>query len=134
MRVLGPVDAAEDKKDFLDALNATLDKWWKVSNASTSDTSSPPFYSQGFDQVLLEKLLAVKLKTHGAVLHDSYTCDVFRSTSNRPFPTQRLSGPLFSSPGFPNFVGSNGQVLTLHEHGRCPQECRPREHQDWELC
>ena len=68
------------------------------------------------------------------VAHDSYLCHHFASDFNRPWPTQRISGPDFSAPEVLNFVGSNGGKITLANHGECPKQCRPKNHPDWLLC
>lgn len=66
--------------------------------------------------------------------HDSYTCRTFSNPGNRPWPTQRDSGPNFTQPEDVNFVGSNGGYISLPIHGACPVECRPANHQNWLLC
>ena len=51
---------------------------------------------------------------------------VYPSAHWRPFPTQRLNNtPL-------NFVGAANEGE--HTEATCPEECRPRQHQDWILC
>ena len=47
------------------------------------------------------------------------------------FPTQRISGPDFSLPNEPNFVGNTGDFAIAIE---CPEDCRPTDHKDWKLC
>ena len=87
----------------------------------------------GLDQNALRALVWPEAQKD-MVAHDSYHCQNFASEHNRPFPTQRLSGPNFSAPEEVNFVGSPGQKISLEKNGECPQQCRPQNHLDWLLC
>ena len=93
-------------------------------------------HSKGLDQLLLAQYLW-PIAQNDMICHDSYHCNVFKSPFNRPFPTQRKSGPDFSYIEEWNFVGSNGGTIYLDAWDStmlCPEECRPKEHQDWLLC
>ena len=90
-------------------------------------------WSKGLDQAALNKVLWPHA-SQDMVAHDSYLCRHFPSEFNRPWVTQRISGPNFSEPDELNFVGSNGGKISLSNHGACPVECRPTEHKDWLLC
>ena len=68
------------------------------------------------------------------MVHDSYLCNSKFIKGSHPavFPTQRISGPNFTLPKTRNFVGNNKVFPSIDKV--CPQECRPKEHQDWKLC
>ena len=88
------------------------------------------------DQRLLMKLMWPIAKTD-MVNHDSFLCQK-DPEMHLPFPTQRINGPNYSSPGVTNFVGSCGQIMFIGDpkglYKPCPIKCRPKDHQDWELC
>ena len=85
------------------------------------------------DQTAL-KLMVWPVAQKDMVAHDSYFCQYFASEFNRPWPTQRISGPNFTAPENLNFVGSKGEAIGLDNHWECPLECRPKNHSDWLLC
>ena len=62
--------------------------------------------------------------------HDSYNCLRFANksyhTDVRPYPTQRPVG------NFNHAAASMFRNRPLDEI--CPEECKPREHQDWTIC
>ena len=89
-------------------------------------------FFQGIDHFLTDKLFYSQINDYGAIIHDSYTCNQFPSNFNRPFPTQRVNVDELAN--IPNYVGTNGDSITLEEHGECPEQCRPEEHLDWILC
>ena len=88
---------------------------------------------KGLDQVALDKVVW-PLAKEDLIAHDSYTCNTFKSNGNKPWPTQRISGPKFSEPEVLNFVGSNGGKISMKQHGACPEQCRPIAHPEWLLC
>ncbi len=90
-------------------------------------------WTKGLDQGALHKIVWPVAKTD-MTAHDSYLCLQYSNKFNRPWPTQRIAGPDFSEPNVLNFVGSNGGKITMQNHGACPVECRPQDHQDWLLC
>ena len=57
-----------------------------------------------------------------SVGHDSYLCKRYPNT--KAFPTQRWMNISL------NFVGSESNMLKK----KCPPQCRPKNHQDWEYC
>ena len=106
------------KRIFEDILNFVEDKWFK-----------------GLDQNALSALLWPEAQKD-MVAHDSYHCHHFPSEHNRPWPTQRISGPDFSAPGEKNFVGNNDifRTISMKTYGECPKQCRPKNYLDWLLC
>lgn len=88
---------------------------------------------KGLDQNALHAVLWPQAKKD-MVAHDSYLCLQYPTKFNRPWPSQRLSGPNFTMPQSENFVGANGGRISLQNHGACPLQCRPQNHQDWILC
>ena len=71
-------------------------------------------------------------------------CTRYRSGHWRPWPTKRLEGsvlfafqpiifnPIFELyPGPYNFVGAAGPMEIKTD---CPDECRPPDHKDWNMC
>lgn len=86
---------------------------------------------KGSDQVALSLAVAPRAAAD-SLIHDSYFCNTFFIKGRTvPFPTQRVSGPNFTRPAAPNFVGNVG---TYGEDKICPVACRPRDHKDWLLC
>jgi len=79
---------------------------------------------KGNDQnVLNEHVWPIVL--HDAMVHDSFHCKW--KPGGRPFPTRRL-------PSEP-FVGCASRPCEYDfELLRCPVECRPNQHKDWEHC
>ena len=59
-----------------------------------------------------------------AMAHDAYLCRNYRSRHTRPWPARRERGP-------GNFVGSIGLMEITTD---CPEDCRPEEHKDWNMC
>ena len=109
-------------------------KWYSKWNYLTwilifSETK----WVKGLDQVALDKVVW-PLAKEDLIAHDSYTCNTFKSNGNKPWPTQRISGPKFSEPEVLNFVGSNGGKISMKQHGACPEQCRPIAHPEWLLC
>lgn len=90
-------------------------------------------WSKGLDQTALHAVVWPHAKLD-MVAHDSYLCRAYKSEFNRPWPTQRISGPNFTEPDVLNFVGSNGGKISMKTHGPCDAQCRPKDHQDWLLC
>ena len=108
-------------------LNNKTRKLWKDSwKGILSDPNSfASWDKRGADQALLTKHV---WKTFGGpkgcLQHDSYLCNEFPGSV--PWPTQRLMTPC-------NFVGCVfKQNVTLTE--KCPLQCRPKNHLDWESC
>ncbi|TRY79475.1 hypothetical protein TCAL_06560 [Tigriopus californicus] len=109
-------------------VSSTLDKWkqiWPLMLQDEKVVDSTIHY--GMDQYALDKYVwpwAQEL----ALVHDSFNCDKFRTPFTRAFPTQRLYE-------LNNFVGSirySPEYQTLWE--TCPENCRPKDHPDWEYC
>jgi len=88
-------------------------------------------WRKGVDQNALHAVLA-PVAAKDALVHDSYLCQssLIKGSKQAPWPTQRHSGPNFTLPVEPNFVGNVDFSITKE----CPQICRPKEHQDWMLC
>jgi hypothetical protein len=75
------------------------------------------------DQLFLKDEVYNLIKNN-SVIHDSYTCKIYKDS--KPFPTKRdgLS-----------FIGSNNfSLLHTHVNEHCPIECRPINHSDWIYC
>ena len=90
-------------------------------------------WQKGLDQSALHAVVWPHARVD-MVAHDSYLCHHYSSPLNRPWPTKRISGQNFTMPSVDNFVGSNGGKISLQNHGPCPVECRPKNHEDWILC
>lgn len=88
-------------------------------------------WAKGRDQTALGKVLA-PVAAKDSMVHDSYNCHtkLMKGTKPAPWPTQRLSGPNFTLPSSPNFVGNTNSSINIE----CPESCRPKDHQDWKLC
>ena len=98
------------------------DSWKRILSDPNAYVS---WDKKGPDQALLTKHV---WKTfggpEGCLQHDSYLCKAFPGSV--PWPTQRLMTPC-------NFVGCVFKLNnTLTE--KCPLECRPKNHLDWEYC
>ncbi|CAF0887630.1 unnamed protein product [Brachionus calyciflorus] len=75
------------------------------------------------DQSFLSEFLYPKIRKK-ATIHDSYTC--LRYKDSKPFPTRRLGQC---------HVGAVGNCNEEKESTlKCPVECRPPNHLDWETC
>ncbi|XP_046448599.1 uncharacterized protein LOC124197263 [Daphnia pulex] len=83
----------------------------------------PSFH--GVDQLLL-KFYLWPLAVKDSVIHDSYCCETFPSSSLLPFPTRRQDSS--------SFVGSVYTNQSLPSPGMCPEKCRPQRHPDWNEC
>jgi len=84
------------------------------------------------DQRALHGVLA-PVAANDSMVHDSYHCQsssLVKGSMPAPWPTQRISGPNFTEPNEPNFVGNVEFAITFE----CPESCRPKDHQDWKLC
>ena len=62
-----------------------------------------------------------KLIANNSTIHDSYHCGRFNDS--QPFPTQRT---------IQDHVGSYAHLKM--NILKCPIECRPQNHKDWEYC
>ena len=80
------------------------------------------------DQFLLDWYLWPVAKEN-MVCHDSYWCETFTSPYNRAWPTRRL---MQGDTIYRNFVGSTWRKDKLDK--KCPEQCRPKNHMDWEYC
>lgn len=76
------------------------------------------------DQTLLSKIFWPTVK-HDVMAHDSYNCmENSNALPTYPFPTQRVNN---------SFVSDNFEGRWIVPE-KCPIECRPTDHQDWEYC
>lgn len=96
--------------------------------------------TQSHMAILDQHLLAQFVWPHAQkdmVAHDSFLCRAFPQM-HRPWPTKRINGPNFTSPGFENFVGCNNPTpngyMGYPKFQPCPEQCRPKEHRDWLFC
>ena len=64
-----------------------------------------------------------KLIANKSTIHDSYHCH--RYNDSQPFPTQRT---------IQDHVGSHSYDKLKLNVAKCPIECRPPKHKDWEYC
>ncbi|CAG0891388.1 unnamed protein product [Darwinula stevensoni] len=80
-----------------------------------------------YDQAILRKVLWPATNRR-MLMHDSYFCTKpeYEGPKYRPFPTRREKGD-FVAIG-PRTEGASEKL------GKCPVECRPKNHQDWEYC
>ena len=88
-----------------------------------------PSWMRGSDQSALSEVV-VAHATNDTLAHDSYHCraQLYQFSKIVPFPSQRVEKP---PPGIPNFVGNTGSDVLAR---KCPEACRPPDHQDWLLC
>lgn len=76
------------------------------------------------DQDLLREILW-PIALNDSISHGSFTCKMFPNT--RPFPTRLKDISLW--------VGHSYQWKGLVRiNYKCPIECRPKDHPDWEYC
>lgn len=80
------------------------------------------------DQTLLSKIFWPTVM-HDVMAHDSYNCmensyNSYKLIPTYPFPTQRVNN---------SFVSDNFEGRWIVPE-KCPIECRPTDHQDWEYC
>lgn len=114
LRQSTPQQKEQNSKDFDAMVDLLRERWQK-----------------GSDQSALSYVISPRA-SKDSLIHDSYFCKtMFIKGKTVPFPTQRLSGPNFTIPNEPNFVGNVG---TYGEAKVCPVDCRPKDHQDWMLC
>ncbi|CAF0866477.1 unnamed protein product [Brachionus calyciflorus] len=78
---------------------------------------------KGYDQHFLSHHVYHRINMKSTV-HDSYLCK--RYPNSRPFPSKRIGDCFVGRTGFCN----ESRV----DYGRCPKECRPPNHLDWENC
>jgi len=83
-----------------------------------------PEIPEGLDQSFLGKKVYPLIKDK-SIIHDSYLCKHYKDGT--PFPTQ-LKGNCFI--GRIGHCDENGTL----PYGKCPIECRPKNHQDWLYC
>lgn len=109
-------------------VSLTLDKWKEIWPLILQDEKViNPSEHYGMDQYALYKYVwpwAQKV----ALVHDSFNCDKYRTQFTKAFPSQRLYE-------LNNYVGSISyppDFQTLWEP--CPENCRPKNHPDWEYC
>lgn len=78
----------------------------------------------GIDQFLL-RTVVWPFVINDSVIHDSFNCKLH--PNSRPFPTQ-LEGNT-------SWVGHSYNWRVQYPIAvKCPIECRPQEHTDWEYC
>ncbi len=102
---------------------ADLDRAQRLKNdifASLNDEDNVDKY---FDQKVLKDKVWPVIKSK-ALVHDSYYCQDI----GRPFPTQRQN---FTYVGF---GPTKSYAAKLIQAQRCPLDCRPERHKDWEYC
>ncbi|XP_065654451.1 uncharacterized protein LOC136081092 [Hydra vulgaris] len=77
--------------------------------------------NKGDDQYVLNSFVW-PLLSQNVLIHDAYLCQSI--AGSKPFPSKRdISGVFVGQPR-----GEPGGFI------KCPIECRPKEHQDWEYC
>lgn len=83
-------------------------------------------YTLRTDQPLLNKVIfdTILDKKKYILQHDSNLCRTYKNTV--PFPTQRRDNM--------EFVGCPNHICNWKNMPKCPLQCRPKEHQDWEYC
>ena len=108
-------------------LNPSTRKLWKKSwvDILKDQRSNATSAFGGPDQQLLAAYVWKNFGgPSGCLQHDSYLCK--RYPGSVPWPTKRPIEPN-------NYVGSVVvQNYTMKE--KCPVECRPKDHKDWEYC
>ena len=90
-----------------------------IAKHYNSDFKSPKGGDQNF---LTDHVYKLVLKSH--VSHDSYFCT--RYERGKAFPDKRLGDCFVGNPYPCNPLNSNLD--------KCPKECRPPDHLDWEYC
>lgn len=83
-------------------------------------------YDRKTDQPLLNAVIwdSILDKPKYTMQHDSFHCKMYEGSI--PFPTKREDNS--------EFVGCPGHVCSWKNMDKCPVECRPKDHQDWEYC
>lgn len=79
---------------------------------------------KGKDQSFLNSFVYPHIK-ESSIIHDSNLCRIFRD--GEAFPTRRV--------GYCH-VGLRNENCSKESHdvSKCPVECRPKDHKDWEKC
>ncbi|XP_076046063.1 uncharacterized protein LOC143028183 isoform X2 [Oratosquilla oratoria] len=88
---------------------------------------SPPKYHKSYDQQLLGRILWPIMK-NDLLNHNSYGCLLPNQRGSRPFPTKR------EKLLFVGDIVNHRSNHTAYLKVKCPVQCRPPDHQDWELC
>ena len=84
-------------------------------------------YTLNIDQPLLNKVIWDNIypsREKYVMQHDSFFCKHYEGTI--PFPTKRKDNM--------EFVGCPGHSCNWRNMPKCPKDCRPKNHQDWEYC
>lgn len=77
---------------------------------------------KGYDQYFLTDHVYQKI-FRKSTIHDSFLCNQYQNS--KPFPSKRVGNCFVGISGFCNVTGF---II------KCPKECRPPEHLDWETC
>jgi hypothetical protein len=96
--------------------NLILDR--NISAKYNYNLNSP---KQG-DQQFLNQYVYPLIR-HTSLIHDSFLCNHYKDS--RPFPTKR-NGDCF--------IGNPFKCSTNETFIKCPLQCRPINHTDWEYC
>lgn len=75
------------------------------------------------DQNTINEVLWPEYKDN-VVRHESYKCKEFEHS--QPWPTQRVDEE--------SFVGRPWYRFQIKLPEKCPVDCRPKDHQDWDYC
>ena len=101
----------------------------RAASVRRSLLSVEPQLNKGFAQQILNSRVWPAIRDRAAIF-DSYNClDVEKYGQCRPWPTKR-EGYLYVAFGNPSGV----LPVELAKRNKCPAECRPRAHQDWQYC
>ena len=115
--ILGGLWGVKNPTQFKQTFETILFSKWKVG--------------YGQDQLNLKKNLIGN--HHSTILiHDAYHCmDDFGNATWKPFPTRRK----FVNSRWEGYIAmSERQNNKDHDIRKCPIECRPQDHLDWEFC
>ena len=110
------------KSNFI--FNKIVDK--ELSKKYNKNLKSP----KGFDQFFLTDHV-YPIIVRDSITHDSYSCKTFNFSS--PFPTKRI-GTCFVGAAMHNTdlcLKPSSEQLTYY---KCPMDCRPSNHLDWNQC
>lgn len=115
-KIMGGMWCLRNKKNPILANELVMKVWRKAMKRNATHESSI-----GNDQLVLNKVVWPRL-VNDVMQHDSYLCSRYKGS--RPFPTQRIQG---------TFVGCK-RKCQYKDLSKCPERCRPKNHQDWKYC
>jgi hypothetical protein len=98
-----------------------------LTNAIIANFYNKVKHEKGQDQYLLTDFMS-KYSLANSTTHDSFSC---QEINGDPWPTQRQGNCFVGCSGCCNQSIEFANQIYTHV---CPNECRPKQHQDWIFC